>query len=436
MGIFDDSGYFGKNDTRSWSEKAAGTRNTTSTNKKVAIAGGNKIPAALRKPSGETSGPIDLGANNPIANIIRRNSSNPTPMRGGDGIPDSLRRPQEPSFIDKIMAQIGGEWGGLDKSKIDYSPLDAALNARISALDNVHNTAQGNFDKSDLNLENMYRANQNDIQTKGAERFNQISDTAKANLQASNDQAVNYLQTIKDQDMAKRNAMLQNLGLTAQSAASPDESADPLNQAIGSIASRTNANITNAEADRGTNLAYNQGIASSVGQQGLERRADLAQQLQGIFGKIDMAKADAQSENAQARYQLEQNAGNQQYQHWRDRQGFLQDTLHQIESDQAAAQKAAADGKNATVGGFAGLPQDLRNSGYQDSDIQNGMNQLADIVASDDYYREANSHSGNNPVTVINRMLQKRGVPPMLAIQIATNYANLGNTSKYEASPY
>jgi hypothetical protein len=284
----------------------------------------------------------------------------------------------------------------------------------------------------------MHRGFQNDIQTNGANRFNQIADTQKANLQADNQKSQDYIANIKAQDMAKRNAMLQNLGLTAQSAASPDESVNPLNEAVASIASRNDANVTNAEADRGSNLAYNQGIAQSVGQQGVERRADLAQQLQAIFGKVDMATADAQAQNAQSRYELEQNAGNQQYQQWRDQKGFLGDTLHQLEQDEAEKQKLAQQGqKPQDVSGFAGVGQDLLNTGYDPREVQHAMGVLAQVVNSDDYYRDANSNSGNDKVSTIARLLQKNGVTsPTLALQLATNYANLGNVSKYQQSPY
>ena len=341
------------------------------------------------------------------------------------------------SLFDDLLGKITADWGGPDKSKIDYSPLDKALQAKMDALNGIRSKAQGNFDVSDTNLESMHRGFQNDIQTNGANRFNQIADTQKANLQADNQKSQDYLANIKAQDMAKRNAMLQNLGLTAQSAASPDESADPLNQAIASIASRNDANVTNAEADRGTNLAYNQGIAQSVGQQGVERRADLAQQLQAIFGKVDMASADAQAQNAQSRYELEQNAGNQQYQQWRDQKGFLGDTLHQLEQDEAEKQKLAQQGqKPQTINGFAGVGQDLINSGYDIPEIQKAMGALADINAGD-YMQGVDPNAGYDKVHIyMKKLINDYGIDRNLAFQVATNYANLGNTSKYDASPY
>lgn len=390
---------------------------------------------------------FDIGAGNKrVASDPRLLSSNtPQPTYGNKMLSDEADRSRSgvmdvdhrQSLFDDLLGKITADWGGPDKSKIDYSPLDKALQAKMDALNGIRSKAQGNFDVSDTNLESMHRGFQNDIQTNGANRFNQIADTQKANLQADNQKSQDYLANIKAQDMAKRNAMLQNLGLTAQSAASPDESADPLNQAIASIASRNDANVTNAEADRGTNLAYNQGIAQSVGQQGVERRADLAQQLQAIFGKVDMASADAQAQNAQSRYELEQNAGNQQYQQWRDQKGFLGDTLHQLEQDEAEKQKLAQQGqKPQTINGFAGVGQDLINSGYDIPEIQKAMGALADINAGD-YMQGVDPNAGYDKVHIyMKKLINDYGIDRNLAFQVATNYANLGNTSKYDASPY
>lgn len=346
---------------------------------------------------------------------------------------------KQQSLFDELLGKVTSDWGGVDKSKIDYSPLDAALNARMEALNGLRTKSQENFNTSDANLESMHRGFQDHINTEGAGNYNKIADQAKGNLQASNQQSQDYIANIKAQDMAKRNAMLANLGLTEESAASHDVSADPLNEAIGSIASRNDANLTNVDQDRASNLAFNQSVATSVGQQGVERRGDLAQQLQAIFGKIDMAGADAQAENAQARFQLEQGAEDRQYSQWQNKQGFLQDTLGMLQQDAQERDKMAMEQQSqdpASIGGFAGIPQDLRNSGYQDPEIQQAMGALAEVNASDDFNRDANSMAGNDKVHVYMKYLKQRGIPDALAFQAATNYVNLGSTSKYEASPY
>lgn len=341
------------------------------------------------------------------------------------------------SLFDELLGKVTSDWGGPDKSKIDYSPLDNALNARLGALNGLRDKSQQNFDKSDVALEGMHRALQDRITTDGAAKYNQIADTQKADLTASNDIAQNNLQKYKADDMAKRTAMLQNLGIEA-AGAQEDTSANSLNQAIGSIESREQADLATADANRGTNLAYNQGIATSVGQQGVERRGDLAQQLQAIFGKIDMASADAQAENAQQRFQLEQNAGDKQYQQWRDQKGFMSDTLGMLQEDARAREEMAMKSGQQdpqVMSGFAGIGQDLLNSGYEVPDVQNAMTVLSTIT-SGDYRKGIDPNAGYNDVSILNRRLQEQGISPMLAIQLATNYANLGNTSKYEASPY
>lgn len=380
--------------------------------------------------NGESTGRFDRKGNNPIAAMVRRNDN-------GGMERSMLPKPKDSqsALFDELLGKMTSGWSGLDKSKIDYSPLDKALEGRMTALQGARDKSQANFDTSDVNLESMYRGHQNNISTEGANRYNQIADTQKANLNASNAAAQANLQGIKAEDSAKRVAMLKNLGLE-ESAGATDVSADPLNQAIGSIAARNDANVTNAEADRGTNLAFNQGVATSVGQQGVERRGDLSQQLQQVFSKLDMAGADAQSENAQARYQLEQNAGNQQYDEWQNQQGFYNETLGMLQKDAQEMEKIRmGQNKPAEVGGFAGIPQDLRNSGYDDAEIQNVMSRLSEAVSSNDYKNA--SMSGGDKVSIAMKELADLGITDKaLAFQAATNYVNLGSTSNYKNTPY
>lgn len=333
-------------------------------------------------------------------------------------------------FFSSLMDQIQGEYGGVDKSKVDFSSLDSALKSRMDAINGIRTNANENFKTSDANLEGMHRAFQDNINTEGAQRFNTTADNAKTQLTNVNADSQQRLQAIKADDIAKRQAMLQNLGIE-ESGATPDESANALTQAQASIASRNEGELANVEQDRNTNLAFNNKIATSVGQQGVERRAALQQQLQGILGKLGMAEADAQGQDAQSRFSLEQNAGNQQYQQWRDRQGFLQDTLGMMQDDARKQAEAAQGGDPLKVGGFSGLAQDLVNTGYEVPEIQNAMSTLSQITSSD-YRKGVDPNAGYSEADVLNKILQSRGIDPTLAIQLATNYANLGNTSSYE----
>lgn len=398
----------------------------------------NQAPAKPKKPAG-----LDVKASPTARNLPSQYTPPKTPRYANKQQFDeaNYRGPMEPagssqsSLFDELLGKITSEWSGPDKSKIDYSPLDAALNARMGALNGLRDQSKQNFDQSDANLESMHRGFQNHISTEGANRYNSIADTQKQNLTASNDMAQNNLQKIKADDMAKRQAMLQNLGIEA-AGAQEDSSANVLNQTIGSIESREQADLANADQDRASNLAYNQGIATSVGQQGIERRGDLAQQLQAILGRVDMAQADAQAENAQQRFQLEQGAGDKQYQQWRDNKGFMQDTLGMLQDEAMEREKMAMEGQDPReVSGFAGLGQDLLNAGYDVPEAQNALGVLAEITASD-YRKGIDPNAGYTQGDILMRRLRENGVDPMLAFQIATNYSNMGNTSKYEDMPY
>lgn len=390
---------------------------------------------ALAIPASANARPSDQEMND----ILRRNTEAPGSQAryANKMLSDEAARgnpqPHKPDFFEQLMGEFQTQWGGVDKSKIDYSPLDNALKARMDAINGIRTQTNDNFQKSDGNLESMHNGFQNHIATDGAAAFNRIANTEKANLGQVNTDAQANLMKIKAEDMAKRQAMLQNLGIQ-ESGATPDSSADVLTQTQGSIANRNEAEMVNAEQDRASSLAFNQGMAQSVGQQGVERRAALQQQLQGILGKLGMVEADAKSTDAQSRYELEQNQGNQQYQQYRDRQGFLQDTLGMMQDDaqkQAELYQKSQSQDPLEVSGFSGLAQDLLNTGYETPEIQNAMQQLAQVTATD-YMKGVDPNAGYSQSAILNKILQQRGIDPMLAIQLATNYGNLGNTSKYQ----
>lgn len=448
MGFWDDvndnfTGFFGG----SSAEKARKNRERVN-----AYKGDNKpLPSVQKDLNNQSALTIPGPTSTTLHDLVDKNTYKPgefqSPTYGNKMLSDDADRSRtgvmdvnpRDTFMDDLLGKITADWSGPDKSKIDYSPLDAALNAKLGALNNLRDNTNQNYDKSDLALEQMHNALQNNINTQGAQNFNNIADTQKQNLNADTQQSQQNLQNIKAEDMAKRQAMLKNLGIEAAGAA-PDPSADVLSQAQGSIASRNDANVVTADQNRGTNLAFNQGIANSVGQAGVERRSDLTNQLQNILGRIGMSEADAKSQDAQARFALEQNAGNQQYQQYRDQKGFYTDTLHQMQQDEANAQKLAMDqqaaGSKQTVSGFAGLGQDLMNTGYDPKEVQNAMGILSNIT-SGDYMQGIDPNAGYDKASILNKLLQRNGVTsPMLALQLATNYANLGNVSKYQQTPY
>jgi hypothetical protein len=244
--------------------------------------------------------------------------------------------------------------------------------------------------------------------------------------------AVGNLEAIKASDMAKRSAMLKNLGIE-EAAGAQDVSANPLNQAIASIQSRGDAEQSNAVGDRASNLAFNQSVATSIGQQGLERRGALAQQLQGILGKLTSAKNDAETQNQSDRLKYSSDVNSQAYDRWKDQQGINQNLFNTLSR---AQQSAGGSGSPETVGGFSGLAADLSNSGYDDQAASNAVGVLSQVLSSD-YYKGQNGNQSIDPTmgypleAVLARRLRENGVDQVLATHLATNYANQGNTSKY-----
>jgi hypothetical protein len=342
-------------------------------------------------------------------------------------------QPEQPSLLDTLLGKLtGGYQGGPDQSHIDFSSLDRALANRLSQIQGVRDQAQSGFDTSDRNVEGMHNAFKHQVETEGVDRYNKIADTQMQGLRDVSSSAVGNLEAIKASDMAKRSAMLKNLGIE-EAAPAHDVGADPLNQAIASIQSRGDAEQSNAVGDRATNLAYNNTVANSIGQQGLERRGQLAQQLQGILGRLDSAKLDVQSQNDQERAKYTQQADSTAYDRWKDQQGINQNLFNTLSRAQQAAGGSTAQD---TVSGFSGLAQDLTNSGTSDQDASNAMGVLSQVLSSD-YYKGSNGQQSIDPTAgypleaVLARRLRENGVDAVLAAHLATNYANQGNTSKY-----
>lgn len=334
------------------------------------------------------------------------------------------------SLLDDLLARGTAKWSGVDKSQIDYSPLDQILASRMGILDQLTGQTNQNFDKSDMALESMHRGLQNELNTKTAGNYNKIADDEKAALIANRNEGQGNLQAIKDSDAAKRQAMLKNLGIEA-SGATPDSSAQVLTDNQAYMGSRANADVANAEGDRASNLAFNQGIASSVGQAGVERRAALQQQLQQILGKIGMARVDAENQNTQNRMQMDQDATNRQYQEFANERGYAMDTANQMQDRAFQQEQAMAKNGINKVSGFSGLGQDLLNTGYNPQDVQHAMSALSQVLSSE-YLKGVNPNEGYSQAAVIARKLkQEYGIPDMLAGQLATNYDNLGTSNSY-----
>lgn len=331
-------------------------------------------------------------------------------------------------LLDELRKGYSGTMPGYDDTEA-RAALSAALDATLSGINGLRETTNRNFTESDQNLKSMHSAFQNDIATNGAASFNQIADQHKGNLNANRDESVGVLTQLEDDSRNKRAAMLQSLGIQESA---PADTGNELQAAQGSIVNRTNADVTAADNTRQANLAYNTGNAQAVGMQGMQRRSELQRQLNEAMGTINAKEMDARSAYQGQLAQLGmQKAGNQnnlaqfEYGMYRDEQDGVRGLLDQLLSQQGEAQEAPV------IKGYAGLAQDLINSGVDQRLASQAMQSHATIVASEDYQKMKNR--GQDPTPYVLRAMQEQGVPPAVAIQFVTNYGNLGNTSGFAA---
>lgn len=337
------------------------------------------------------------------------------------------------ALLDELLGQLQDHFGGLDKSRVDYGPLDQALKARMDNLNSIRGQTNQNYDKSDLALEQMHRAVQNEIATKGRATYQDIGNTEVKNLDAAGDDAISRLQAIKNEDMTRRNALLGNTG-QSRLIGTADPNAQNLNEGISRATRINDADIVEARQDQSANEAYNQTVATSVGQQGVERRADLTQQLQQIMGRLGTVEAGYQNDYSNQKLGLNQRAEDQQYQQWRDRQGIISNTVGQMEQDarerdkmaqdMAIAQQKASAGQ--TPGGMGGLINDLSMSGFPQDQISRGVTALSDILGSD-YWKNMGSDAANSGYTrsdAVLRELRAKGINADMALFIAQNLGN------------
>lgn len=330
-------------------------------------------------------------------------------------------------LMDQLLGGMMGEFGGLDRSRVDYSPLDKALQSKLAHLNQVRGQTNQNFDKNDLALEQMHRAYQNDIATKGRAEFQDIGQDEIAGHNANSTASINALQAIKNEDAAKRAAMLKNLGQT-QLAGTADPNAAILTEGQAAIGRRNDANVTEARGNQAANEAFNQTVATSVGQQGAESRAALTQQLQGILGKLGLVETGYQNDYANQRAELDQRAEAMQYDQFRNRQGFLSDTYKQMQDDVMAKEQMAAEErirqqemqqKVPQLDGFGGFANNLIQSGYNPQEVSRGLGSLSDILNSQYLPEGYDPNAGYRPTDIILRKLREAGVDPMLALEIA-----------------
>lgn len=362
---------------------------------------------------------------------------------------ESLMPPQEdtgPSLMEQILDRLDNPYGGF-KGNVDTSALDAALRAQLGQIGQVRNQTNQNFTTSDQNLLGMHEAARNEIMTKGKERVQDIGNDQLAGLRDIRGDVTSDLQSYKAADDARRMALIKNLGLDPKSALAPSATQDVYNQGIKNVAERGAAEETNASEDLATNLAYNNTVANSIGQQGAQRRAELTQQLQSILGQLGRAEVDANSQYGMAKNEMVQQAQQRDYDMWNQGRQFdlqryndlfgqkMQLDDQNFRREQAELDRQAAMAKAMgpmEVPGFGGLAEDLLNTGYEEPDTQRAMQVLSEVLSSD--YMNG-IPEGYDRTSILARRLRENGINPVIATQLATNYGNLGNVNGYTPLP-
>jgi hypothetical protein len=334
--------------------------------------------------------------------------------------------PREKSVLEILMDRLNEEYEGPDPSQMDFSALDRALQGRLGQLTAARDQIRGNFDTSDKNLEGMHRAFENQVRTDDAARYNQISDQLKSNLTGNMNQGVGNLEAARAKAVAERQAMLQNLGIQAAGAA-PDPGAEALNQGINTMTSRNNINQNLADQQRATNLSYNNTVAQSIGQAGVQRRAALQNQLQGLLGKVAMAEAEAKAQNEVERQRSIGTQSDYAYKRWNDRQNRTQDLFDTLAGIESRERIAGMGGEGSRPQGMNSIAEQLAMSGIDPSEASNAVGILGRVLGGGNFLHNANRDSEGNEqpydtTAVLAQKLQNEGLDPMTASQVAMLY--------------
>lgn len=396
----------------------------------------NSLPANRRKEEQKTaianSGPAKKAFNWEAGNLALRPNEPDFVNRGAtrathDDIPASTYRdgpgPQSP--LEILMERLNQGYQGPDPSKMNFEALDRALNMRLGQIDGARNQVQGNFKESDANLEGMHKAFENQIRTKDAARYNQIADQAKSNLNKNTQTVTGALQASRSQEAAERMAMLKALG-QEQSAGAVDPNAAIFNEGITTANLRNDTNQTMADEQRAGDLAYNNTVAQSVGQAGVQRRSALQNQLQGILGKLSMAEAEARTQNETERQRAISSAGNAGYEQWNDQQNRNLDLFKILSGEELAREKMSMDTNAPRATGMGALAQDL-GSILPQEEASMGIATLNKVLSGGNYLQGAQGEQGNQPFdkrAVLIQKLKNEGLPEHIATAVGIAYGD------------
>jgi hypothetical protein len=399
--------------------------------------GANDFAKASRSYQQRTPPPDDMYA----AAKARMNPSLNPPASSLDMTPGGINAiqqgPAEKSLMEQILETLDDPYGGF-KGQVDTSALDQALRSTLDQINQVRGRTNQNYQTSDRNLAGMFGAHEHDVRTTGKAAFEDISNDQIAGLNQVRQDTVGELQQYKDQENAKRMAMLKNLGIQASGATPSDTSA--YDQGIASITNRSQAELANAQGDKAGNLAYNTTVANAIGQQGTQNRAELTQQLQSILGRLGMAETEANQQYGLQKSEMVNRAKEQDYNRWLQERQFNQSRYNDLFGQQQRLEdrewdmqrwqmeQMAKQNQMPEVQGFAGLAEDLVNTYNDPQSSQRAMQVLSQIVTSPDM---GSIPEGWGKVEFIANRLKENGIPDMMALQLATNYGNLGNVNGY-----
>lgn len=411
--------------------------------------------------------PIPLGQARPrtVQPNIRQAMRNDDPTPGV--MPAPMQRAPEPEpMFDPMDDLLGGLQDFVppqqDNSQFEahkaeiMAQLDEMLGGQLAGLQGARNQIQGNFNTSDKNLEGMHRAFQNDISTSGKAAFADIGNDLTGSLANSRDQSVGALQALEAGNRNEMTAMLKNLGIQE---AAPGLKSDVYDEASANIIGRTATDLTSANQQTANNQSFNQGLATTTGMQGMQRRAALAQQMQALMGDVAEKETDVRSAHLSARAKAEadlmgmqqesgaaaQEAAWEQYK-WEqdrldDRLGQLSDQNFQREQwdydadmqrESMAAKAAMQQEEPVEISGFAGFTQDLANN-YGPQVAQQVTTALSEVYNSPAFRQEPGGVKRDPTSVAVSQLVNKYGIPTSVALHAVTNYNQLGRTSKFTA---
>lgn len=175
---------------------------------------------------------------------------------------------------------------------------DEELSKVLGMLDQILGTAQSNYNKSDANLEAMYRAHQNDVRKNSTARQRDITADSLGAIRDTSANSIDALTQASSDKNRQTSNLLANLGIGA-AAAQPDDY-DPLAEGQAEIAQNSARSQDRINEIGAANLASTQRMADSVGLEGKGQRSNLMQMLASFQNDIGMQKADYQNDYAQA----------------------------------------------------------------------------------------------------------------------------------------